>query len=91
MQNSPTRGIDVGAARIIHEKLLEMRDHGCAILLVSADIHEILNVSDRIIVMFNGQIVGSFDDVSKLTEQELGLYMLGLKNQNTEGRETVNA
>ena len=87
----PTRGIDVGAARIIHEKLIAMRDAGCAILLFSADIQEILSVSDRIIVMFNGEVVGSFDDVSKLTEQELGLYMLGLKNINTEGRETVNA
>lgn len=85
----PTRGIDVGAARIIHEKLLAMRDSGCAILLVSADIHEILSVSDRIIVMFNGQIVGSFEDVAKLTEQELGLYMLGLKNRNRGEGETV--
>jgi simple sugar transport system ATP-binding protein len=79
----PTRGIDVGAARTIHEKLGSLRDAGCAILLVSADISEILAVSDRVIVFFNGCIVARFSagEIPALTEQELGLYMLGVKQR----------
>jgi simple sugar transport system ATP-binding protein len=87
----PTRGIDVGAARIIHEKLLDMRSKGCAIMLISADINEILAISDRIIVMYNGEIAGCFDDVGSLTEQELGLYMLGVKQQHTVEKEQSHA
>jgi simple sugar transport system ATP-binding protein len=87
----PTRGIDVGAARIIHEKLLDMRSKGCAILLISADINEILAISDRVIVMFNGRIVGCFDDIPSLTEQEMGLYMLGVKQTSFEVKEQSHA
>jgi simple sugar transport system ATP-binding protein len=80
----PTRGIDVGSARFIHEKLIEQRDSGCAILLVSADFNEVLAISDSLIVMYNGNIVAYFEDASSLNANELGLYMLGIKKQSTE-------
>lgn len=78
----PTRGVDVGAAQLIHQKLLEMRSNNCAILLISADLNEVLELSDRLLVMYDGEVVASFDNPSNLTEKELGLYMLGLKRQS---------
>ena len=77
----PSRGIDVGAARFLHEKLLEMRDAGCAILLVSADLDELLKLSDSAVVMYEGKISAYFADVSQVHENELGHYMLGVKTQ----------
>jgi simple sugar transport system ATP-binding protein len=59
-----------------------MRDSGSAILLISADLGEILNLSDRLIVLFEGEIVAYFPDVSKVTEEELGYYMLGVKRMS---------
>ncbi|WP_336789949.1 ABC transporter ATP-binding protein [Paenibacillus sp. MMO-177] len=78
----PTRGVDIGAARLIHERLLEMRDDGCAILLLSADLNEILEVSDSLLVMYNGQFVAYYPDVKQVTEEELGFAMLGIKRQD---------
>ena len=80
----PTRGVDVGAAQIIHHKMLELRRQGCAILLLSADLNEVLELSDSLIVMYEGEIVAYFDNPSELSEQELGLYMLGTKRQDAE-------
>lgn len=80
----PTRGIDVGSARYIHEQLLQMRNNGKGILLISADLNEIMSLSDRLLVMFDGKLVGHFDDVSNISESELGLYMLGTKQQSEE-------
>ncbi|AJY73736.1 ABC transporter ATP-binding protein [Paenibacillus beijingensis] len=85
----PTRGVDVGAAQLIHRKLLELRSSGCAILLISADLNEILELSDSLLVMYEGEIVAHFDKPSEITEQELGLYMLGIKRQD-EVRGAVN-
>lgn len=82
--DQPTRGIDVGAAGFIHNKLIELRDQGAGILLVSADLNEVLDISDRLIVMYGGKIVACFEDTSKVTEQELGLYMVGIKTQSEE-------
>lgn len=78
----PTRGVDIGSARFIHEKLIEMRNKNKAILLLSADLGEALAVSDKIIVMYSGEIVAYFDNVKNLTETELGFYMLGVKRQD---------
>ena len=78
----PTRGIDVGAARFVHEKLLELRQGGAAILLVSADLDELFKLSDRMLVMYNGRVSAFFEDVSRVSEQELGYYMLGVKQQS---------
>ena len=83
--NQPTRGVDVGAISFIHSKILEMRSHEKAILLVSADLNELISLSDRILVMHKGKVVASLSNSPKVTEQELGLYMLGLKKQEGLG------
>jgi len=77
----PTRGLDVGAIEYIHSKLIEQRDLGKAVLLVSLELDEVMNVSDRILVMYEGEIVGEFDPKTT-TENELGLYMAGSKRSD---------
>ena len=73
----PTRGVDIGAIEFIHQRLIDMRDKGAAILLVSVELEEVLSLSDRIIVMFDGSIVG--ERVNKdVTDRELGLLMAGV-------------
>lgn len=74
----PTRGLDVGAIEFIHKKLVEERDKGRAVLLLSFELDEILNVSDRIVVIFDGQIVADLKP-DETNEQELGLLMAGSK------------
>ncbi len=66
--DQPTRGVDVGAIEFIHEKLVSMRDSGCAILLVSADLGEVLSLSDRILVFHDGKIAAEITDVAHTTE-----------------------
>ena len=75
----PTRGVDIGSANAIHKILIELRNSGKAILLFSADLGEALAMSDRLMVMYGGEIVVVFDNPGELTESELGLYMLGIK------------
>ena len=82
--DQPTRGIDVGAASFIHDMIVELRDEGKAILLVSADINEVMELSDSLAVFYDGEISGYFEDASLATEEELGLYMLGLKKMTPE-------
>ncbi len=72
----PTRGLDVGAIEYIHKQLVEQRDSGKAVLLVSLELDEVMNVSDRILVIYEGEIVGDLNP-SDITVQELGLYMAG--------------
>ncbi len=74
----PTRGLDVGAIEYIHKKLVEQRDSGKGILLISLELDEVMNLSDRILVIYEGEIVGEFDP-KNVTEKELGLYMAGSK------------
>jgi simple sugar transport system ATP-binding protein len=74
----PTRGLDVGAIEYIHKQLVARRDAGKAVLLMSLELEEIMNVSDRILVMFEGEIVGELDPKTT-TVAELGLYMSGAK------------
>lgn len=81
--NQPTRGIDVGAQEFIWNEILKFRDEGNAVLLISADLNEILELSDSVMIMINGEISAYFEDSDKLTEDELGLYMLGVKKQTT--------
>lgn len=76
----PTRGLDVGAIEYIHKQLIRQRDAGKAVLLVSLELDEVLNVSDRILVIYEGEIVAELDPRST-TEQELGLYMSGAKRE----------
>jgi ABC-type uncharacterized transport system ATPase subunit len=71
----PTRGLDVGAIEFVHRRLVEQRDAGRAVLLVSLELEEILSLSDRILVIYEGRIVGEFPPTS--TEEELGFAMTG--------------
>ena len=82
--DQPTRGIDIGAATFIRGRLVQLRDEGKAILVNSADLNEVLGLSDSLAVFHNGRITGYFEDTSALTEEELGLYMLGIKKQTAE-------
>ena len=80
----PTRGLDVGAIEYIHKQLVAARDNGKGVFLVSLELDEVMNVSDRILVMYEGEIVGEFDPKTT-TVEELGLYMAGAKKQSSEG------
>ena len=76
----PTRGVDVGAIELIHKQLIAERDKGKAVLLVSLELDEVMDVSDRILVMHEGELVGEFRP-EDTTVEELGLYMTGAKRQ----------
>jgi simple sugar transport system ATP-binding protein len=80
----PSRGIDIGAAYIVHKNLIALRGAHCAVLVISADLDETLQVCDALLVMYDGEIVAYFDDLGKLTKEELGLYMLGIERQDKE-------
>ena len=81
----PTRGLDVGAIEGVHKNLISQRDKGRAVLLVSLELDEVMDVPDRILVMYEGEIVGEFDP-KKVTQEELGLYMAGAKRMQYEAR-----
>ena len=74
----PTRGVDIGATEFIHRKLIELRDAGGAVLLVSAELDEVLSLSDRVIVFYEGRVVGEVDPKT-VSEEEIGLMMTGGK------------
>ncbi|AEB11736.1 ABC transporter ATP-binding protein [Marinithermus hydrothermalis] len=74
----PTRGVDIGAIEFIHRRIVEARDAGMAVLLVSADLNEVMSLSDRILVMYEGRIVGEVRP-GEVTEEELGLMMAGMR------------
>ena len=79
----PTRGIDVGATDLIRRKIVDLRDQkDTATLLFSADLNELINVSDSIIVLYEGKIVAYFEDLTGITPEVLGEYMLGVKKQD---------
>ena len=80
----PTRGLDVGAIEYIHSQLVAERDKGKAVLLVSLELDEVMSLSDRILVLYEGEIVGEFDPKA-VTVQELGLYMAGAKRAGEGG------
>ena len=80
----PTRGLDVGAIEYIHGQLVAQRDAGKAVLLVSLELDEVMSLADRILVMYEGEIVGELDPKTT-TVQELGLYMAGAKRAKKEG------
>ncbi len=84
----PTRGLDVGAIEYIHSQLVAQRDQGKAILLVSLELDEVMSLSDRILVMYEGEIVAELDP-KQTTVQELGLYMAGAKRM--EKKEVAGA
>ncbi len=85
----PTRGLDVGAIEYIHSQIVKDRDEGAGVLLVSLELDEVMNLSDRILVMYEGEIVGELDP-KETTVQELGLYMSGAKrNTNYKSAESM--
>jgi simple sugar transport system ATP-binding protein len=73
----PTRGVDIGAIEFIHQQLIDMRDKGCAIILVSVELDEIMSLSDRIMVMNNGRIMGLVDQETA-NVKDIGLLMAGV-------------
>ena len=79
----PTRGLDVGAIEFVHSQLVAQRDAGKAVLLVSLELDEVMDVPDRILVMYEGEIVGELDP-KKTTQEELGLYMAGAKRDEVK-------
>ena len=82
----PTRGLDVGAIEYIHKQIVKVRDSGKAVLLVSLELDEVMSVADRILVMYEGELVGEFDP-KEVTVQELGLYMAGAKRSDQRTKE----
>ncbi len=84
----PTRGLDVGAIEYIHKQLVAERDAGAAVLLISLELDEVMDVSDRILVMYGGELVGELDPKAT-TIQELGLYMAGAKRTKINPLEQV--
>lgn len=85
--NQPTRGVDVGATEFIRKKLVELSRAGAAVLVVSADLNEILGLSDRLMVFRKGRIVAHWADARKVDEIMLGEYMLGVREMEREEME----
>ena len=82
--DQPTRGIDVGATEFIRKKLVELSRAGAAVLLVSADLNEVIELSDSLMVFYGGQISAYFEDTSVINDEIMGEYMLGIKHQSEE-------
>ena len=79
--SQPTRGVDIGSEELIHNLLKDARDEGKGVFLISADLDEVLKLSNRVIVFYEGQITAHFEDASKVKDVDLGPYMLGLKKE----------
>jgi len=79
----PTRGVDVGSIEYIHKRIIEARDKGVGVLIVSTELDEIRALSDRILVMFRGRVVGEFE-AGKAGVKELGLAMAGIASKAVE-------
>lgn len=82
--DQPTRGIDVGATEFIRKKLVELSRSGIAVLLVSADLNEVMELSDSLIIMCSGKIAAYFEDTKELSDELMGKYMLGIEKQTPE-------
>jgi len=88
--NQPTRGLDVGSIEFVHRTLIEARDRGSAILLVSVELDEIMSLSDRVAVIYRGKINGEFD-IKDATEEKLGILMAGGSLEDVEGTKNGKA
>jgi simple sugar transport system ATP-binding protein len=82
--SQPTRGVDIGAIEFIHQKLVELRDSGCAILLVSAELEEVTALSDRLLIIHDGRIAGEVDPQTTSVER-IGLLMTGGRGEEKDG------
>lgn len=85
----PTRGLDIGASEFVREQLLEYRKKGCCVLLISADLEEILSISDRVAVMHSGKIMGIVDNNESINMTDLGLMMAGRTEASLAGKENL--
>ena len=85
--SQPTRGVDIGAIEFIHRQIIEKRNDGCAILLISADLDEVFRLSDRIVTLYEGRVTGEFkpDQIDKM---DISYYMTGDRSKTRESRET---
>ena len=83
----PTRGLDIGASEFIREQLLHYREMGCCVLLISADLEEIMSISDRVAVMYDGRIMGEFNNDETLDMTKMGLMMAGRSAESLDGKE----
>jgi simple sugar transport system ATP-binding protein len=90
LADQPTRGVDIGASSFIHQKLIELRNNGNCLIVVSADLNEVFALADRIIVFHDGSISAEISDPSSVNEEQLGRYMLGLEKQKGENHEENN-
>ncbi len=81
--SQPTRGVDIGAIEFIHNQILKMRDEGTAVFIISSELSEVVGLSDRVLVMYHGEIVGSFR-AKDVSFNDLGLYMSGVKRMSAE-------
>ena len=81
--SQPTRGVDIGAIEFIHKSIVEKRNAGCAVLLVSADLDEVFRLADRIITMYEGRITGSFR-AGEIDKESIGYYMTGARDKEAE-------
>ena len=79
----PTRGLDVGSTEFIHRRIVDARDSGCAVVLVSVELEEIMSLSDRIVVLYRGKVIGSMP-ADQATAQELGLLMAGVTDGDAQ-------
>ena len=82
--DQPTRGIDVGATEFIRKKLVELSRSGIAVLLISADLNEVMELSDSLMIMHGGEIAAYFEDTRQLSDELMGKYMLGIEHQSPE-------
>jgi len=87
----PTRGVDLGATEFIWQRIALARDAGSAVFLTSADLSELLSLSDRMIVLYRGRIVAAFSNTTELTPEMLGSYMLGFAEQPVHERQAALA
>ena len=81
--SQPTRGVDIGAIEFIHKSIMEKRNSGCAVLLVSADLDEIFRLSDRIITLYEGRVTGSFR-AGEIDKEGIGYYMTGARDKEAD-------
>jgi simple sugar transport system ATP-binding protein len=86
--NQPTRGLDVGSIEFIHNQIVAARDSGAGVLLVSAELDEIMSLSDRIIVMYQGRVMASMP-AAQATREQLGLLMAGVETENRPAAQAV--
>jgi simple sugar transport system ATP-binding protein len=82
--NQPTRGIDMGASMYIRQKLLDLKAMGAGIILLSADMSELLSLADKVLVLYGGHITAFFNDIAAIDEEQLGWYLLGVKKMNID-------